>query len=37
VRNCSSGKLANSGTDFKIVVETVVAVAGIRFSRLLWA
>jgi thioredoxin reductase (NADPH) len=34
VRNCSSGKLANSGTDFSTVVETVVAIAGISFSRL---
>ncbi len=32
VRNCSSGKLANSGTDFSTVVETVVAMAGIGFS-----
>ncbi len=29
VRSCSSGKLANSGTDFSTVVETVVAIAGI--------
>ena len=34
VRNCSSGKLANSGTDFSTVVETVVAIAGIGFFRL---
>ncbi len=30
MRSWSSGKLANSGTDFSTVVETVVGVAGMR-------
>jgi hypothetical protein len=35
-RNCSSEKLANSGTDFSTVVETVVAIAGIGSFRLVY-
>jgi|SRR6185503_9300048 len=34
VRSWSSGKLANNGTDFSTVVETVVAIAGIGLSLL---
>src|SRR5512139_3199562 len=34
VRNCSSGNVTNSGTDFSTVVDTVVAIACIRSARI---